>query len=58
MEKEMEHKGEQRYGPGYKRCSSCGWRKGTSPDEAMFNSEEIKPVAIAVIELRLSEHIS
>ena len=54
----MEHKGEQRYGPGYKRCSSCGWRKGTSPDKAMFNSEEIKPVAIAVIELRLSEHIS
>jgi len=45
MEKEMEHKGEQRYGsgkPGYKRCSSCGWRKGTSPDEATLNSEEIK----------------
>jgi len=24
----------------------------------MLNSEEIKPVAIAIIELRLSEHIS
>ena len=34
------------------------WRKGTSPDEATLNSEEIKPVAIAIIELRLSEGIS
>jgi len=25
----------------------CGWRTGTSPDKAMLNSEEIKPVAIA-----------
>jgi len=32
--------------------------KGTSPDKAMSNSEETKPVAIAIIELRLSEHIS
>ena len=29
-----------------------------SPDEATLNSEEIKPVAIAIIELRLSEGIS
>ena len=29
-----------------------------SPDEVMLNSEEIKPVAIAIIELRLSEGIS
>ena len=29
-----------------------------SPDEATLTSEEIKPVAIAVIELRLSEGIS
>jgi len=36
----------------------CGWRKGTSLDETMLNSEEIKPVAIAIIELRLSERIS
>ena len=32
--------------------------KGTPPDEAMLNSEEIKPVAIAIIELHLSERIS
>ena len=32
--------------------------KGTSLDEATLNSEEIKPVAIAIIELRLSERIS
>jgi len=32
--------------------------KGTSPNEAMLNSEEIKPVAIAIIGLRLSEGIS
>jgi len=31
--------------------------KGTSPDEAMLNSEEIKPIALVVIELRLSEGI-
>ena len=29
--------------------------KSTSPDKATLNSEEIKPVAIAIIELRLSE---
>jgi len=32
--------------------------KGTSPDEAALNSEEIKPVALANIKLRLSEGIS
>ena len=32
--------------------------EGTSRDEAPLNSEEIKPVAIAIIELRLSEGIS
>ena len=32
--------------------------KGTSPDEATLNSEEIKAVAIAIIELCLSEGIS
>ena len=31
--------------------------KGTSWDEATLNSEEIKPIALAVIELRLSEGI-
>jgi len=38
--------------------SCCGWRKGTFPDEATLNSKEIKPLAIASIELRLSEGIS
>ena len=33
-------------------------RKGTSRAEAMSNSEKIKPVALAVIELHLSEGIS
>ena len=36
----------------------CGWWKGTSPDEATLNSEEIKAVAIAVIKLLFSEGIS
>ena len=35
-----------------------GWQKDTSRDEATLNSEEIKPIALAVIELRLSEGIS
>ena len=32
--------------------------KGTCQAETMSNSEKIKPVALAVIELRLSEGIS
>ena len=32
--------------------------KSTSPDEATLNSEEIKPVALAIIKLSLSEGIS
>ena len=32
--------------------------KGTALDEVMLNSEEIKALAIAVIELRLSEGIN
>ena len=32
--------------------------KGPSRDEAMLNSEEIKPIALVIIELRLSERIS
>jgi len=43
--------------PGYKHWSCCGWQNGTSPDKAMLNSKEIKPVDIAIIELRLSEGI-
>ena len=30
---------------------------GKNSDEAMLNSEEIKPVAIAIIELHLSKNI-
>ena len=35
----------------------CSMPKGMSWDEAMSNSEKIKPIALAVIELRLSEGI-
>ena len=35
----------------------CGMPKGTSWDEAMLNSEKIKPVALAFIQLRLPEGI-
>ena len=40
------------------QCTYCGMPKGTSRAEATSNSENIKPVALAVIELRLSEGIS
>ena len=36
----------------------CGMPKGTCQAKATSNSEKIKPVALAVIELRLSEDIS
>ena len=39
-------------------CMYCGMLKSTSRTEAMSNSEKIKPVALAVIELHLSEGIS
>ena len=39
-------------------CMYCGMPKGTSRAEATSNSEKIKPIALAVIELRLSEGIS
>jgi len=35
----------------------CGMPKGTSRAEVMLDSEKIKPVALAVIELRWSEGI-
>ena len=38
--------------------NSCNWQKGTSQDEVTLNCEEIRPVAIAIIELSLSECIS
>jgi len=36
----------------------CGMPKGTSWAEVTSNSEKIKPIAIAVITLRLTEGIS
>jgi len=35
----------------------CSMPKGTSWAEATLNSEKIKPIALAIIELRLSEGI-
>ena len=39
-------------------CMYCSMPKGTCRAEAMPNSKKIKPVALAIIELRLSEGIS
>ena len=36
----------------------CGMPKDTCQAEAMSNSEKLKPVALAIIELRLSKGIS
>ena len=36
----------------------CSWQKSMSWDEATLNSEEIKPIALAVIKLCLSEGVS
>jgi len=44
--------------PWCKHRSSCGWWKGTSQDEATLISEEIKSLALAILELCLSEGIS
>jgi len=38
-------------------CMYCGVPKDTSRDEAMSHSKKIKPIALAVIELYLSEGI-
>ena len=38
-------------------CGYCGWRKGMSQEEAMLSSEEIKPVALSIVELCLAEGI-
>ena len=40
------------------KATYCGMPKGTSQAEAMPKSEKIKPIALAVIELRQSEGIS
>jgi len=42
----MGHKGETG------KSMNCGMPKGTSRDKATLNSEKIKPVALAIIELR------
>ena len=39
----------------FKMMACCDMPKGTSRDKATSNSEKIKPVALAVIELCLSE---
>ena len=53
----MEHRG--KFGRTMMQALELLWlAKGTPRDEATLNSEEIKPVAIAIIELRLSEGIS
>jgi len=44
--------------PCCKYWSCCGWQKGTTWDKVMLSGEKFKPVAIAIIELRLSEGIS
>ena len=41
--------------PWFKHCSSSGWWKGISQDKAMLIGEEIKSLALAVLELYLSE---
>ena len=43
---------------GRMHCTYCGMPKGTSQAEATLNSEKIKPVALAIIKLCLSEGIS
>ena len=43
--------------PRRMHCTYCGMPKGTCPTEAMSNSEKIKPVALAIIDLCLSEGI-
>ena len=39
-------------------CMYCGMSKGTCLAKVTLNSEKIKPIALAVIELCLSEGIS
>jgi len=36
----------------------CGMQEGTSRDEPMLNSEKIKPVALAIVELSISQSIA
>jgi len=43
--------------PWRMHCMYSGKAKGTSRAEATLNSEKIKPVALAIVELRESEGI-
>ena len=56
--KELEYKGGQRY--VHNACIVCTAvdKKGTSQDEATSSSEEIKLIAISIVELCLAEGIS
>jgi len=44
-------------GRGKSMKNASGMAKGTSRAEATLNSEKIKPVALAIVELRKSEGI-
>jgi len=44
--------------PWCKHWICCSWQKDMSLDKATLNSEEIKPVALAISELCLSEGIT
>ena len=44
--------------PRRMHCTYCSMPKGTSRAKATSNSEKMKPIAVAAIELRLSEGIS
>ena len=55
-----ERMGDQRgtkVAPWYKHYSCCGWWKHTCRDEVMLNSEKIKSLALAILELCLFEGI-
>ena len=61
VEKGMEYKGEQRCASVKPRCKhwSCSdWRKDIPQDKATSKSAKIKPIALVVIKLHLSEGIS
>ena len=53
-----ERNGEPLVEPWYKHWSCCDWWKSISQAEATLISEKIKPLAIASVELHLSEGIS
>jgi len=33
--------------------SCCGWQKGTSRNKVVSSSEEIKPIALSIVELQV-----